>query len=143
MCGRKERLMPQLSMQGILPDCFVAHVCGSIFFVFVDALDELDSSDWTRAFGDSAWFGETLPDMFPTARRCVFAWKPQNAKTLPVDVVQDAAECLLVQWARLDTDISRDSSHWSTSGTRQQNHSVHRPVLFVCKSFGGLVVQKV
>ena len=128
-------------MKGTPSECFIAHDCGSI--IFVNDPTDRDPSGWTKAFGDSAWFGESLPDSFPTTRRYVFAWQPQNVQTSPVDVVQNAAQCLLVQWARLDTDISRNPSDWSIIGIRERRHSVHRPVLFVCKSLGGLVVQKV
>ena len=58
-------------------------------------------------------------------------------------MVQDAARKLLLQWARLDTDSSINTTDRTSNGTRRQRNSVHRPVLFVCKSIGGLVVQKV
>ncbi len=122
-------------------ECFIAHACGSIFFVN-DPTDR-NPSDWRRAFGDSAWFVETLPNRFPTARSFVFAYQPQNVDISLFDIVQKAAQSLLLQWARLDVDISGNTVDRSTNETRRRESSAHRPVLFVCQSIGGLVVQKV
>ncbi len=130
-----------MSMEKSPSECFIAHDFGSIFFVN-DPTDR-DPSGWGRAFGDSAWFVEALPNKFPTARRYIFAYQPHDVKTSLVGIVQKAAQSLLLQWARLDIDISRNTTDWSTNGTRRRESRAHRPVLFVCQSIGGLVVQKV
>lgn len=122
-------------MKSSLLISYIAHYCGSIFFV--DDPTNHDPSAWKRTFGDSEWFAETLPNRFPTARKYVFACQQQHMSSSPVDVVQDAARSLLLQWAQLEIDLSRDTA------TSRRRNTVHRPVLFVCQSLGGLVVQKV
>ena len=60
-----------------------------------------------------------------------------------MDVVEDTARSLLFQWAQLDIELSKNTTDWSSNGTEGRRNSVHRPVLFVCQSTGGLVVQRV
>lgn len=124
-----------LSMKYSLMVFHVAHYCDSIFFI--DDPTDHNPSGWKRAFGDSAWFTESLPNRFPTARKYVFACQQQRIPSSSADIVQNAARSLLLQWAQLDIDTSRNTA------VRRQSNTVHRPVLFVCQRLGGLVVQKV
>lgn len=107
--------------------------------------DPIDQSlqDWEGFFGRSHWFKEALPKQLANVRTLYYRYDSQSSCKCPVALIDQAACTLVSGWASLDTDSSVGPSMDPVENVGAQCNHPPRPVIFVCQSLGGHVVEEV
>lgn len=111
--------------------------------IFVGDPPDQSLQDWEGFFGHSQWFKEALPKHFANVRTLYYRYDSQSSCKCTIAFIEQAAYTLLSGWASLDTDSSVGPSIDPTENAGAQCNRPPRPVIFVCQSRGGLVVEEV
>lgn len=77
------------------------------------------------------------------SRSLYYGYHNQSSRDRPLDNVNHAALGLLSEWAKLETRLPVRLLTDPFETTVDRTNGPSRPVLFVCQSLGGLVVEKV
>ena len=102
-------------------------------------------SCWNCWYCDHKWLAEELPRLHPGARFLIFRDKARVAQTFEPEsiapgTIRSTARELLSECERLQPDVifqqSKDSS-------RNAHFASSRPLIFICRGLGGLVVKEV
>ena len=119
----------------------LTHSFNSLIFVR-DPTDQ-NLPNWEESFGHSNWFKETLPTKIRRTRCFHYRYHNQSSQDSPVAIVNRAAHGLLSEWAKLGIHSPPRPLIGPFENDVDRSNGPSRPVLFVCQSFGGPVVEEV
>ena len=81
--------------------------------------------------------------MFTRTRSLYYKYNYQSPLKSPVEIIKHAAHGLLSEWANLNTRLPVKPWRYPLENAVDRSNGSSRPVLFVCQSLGGPVVEEV
>lgn len=99
--------------------------------IFVGDVIERGRQYREELIGHPDWFKEALPKRFTKSRSLYYKYEAQIYRDSLVEYQIHAAHDLLLEWAKLDTNLH----------TIDRRNVPSRPVIFVCQSSGGALVE--
>ena len=119
----------------------LTHNLNSIIFVG-DPVGQ-SNQDWEDSFGLSEWFEDAFANQSPDVRSLHYRYHDQNSGESSLGLINHAAHRLLSWWAKIGTQSCAWQLTEPVENARGQRNGPSRPVIFVCQSLGGSVVEQV
>ena len=95
---------------------------------------------WEESFGPEDWFKEALPRQLINTRSFYYEYRSPSSCDSSAETIELAARDFLSEWSELKSQPPPSDRF---EGARRRNEGPSRPVLFVCQSLGGRIVEEV